>query len=704
MDFKLNGWIRFQRFSLFWSSSQFKKKSNVAKASILAVVFGILLGILIICANGYDGFSFFINIFENAFDSSISNGSETLFDQTIMYFSSYFLIGLGISLGFKLGLFNMGGSGQAVLGMAFATHLLCTTDKTFSPAYAIVVVFIFALSGVLVSLIAGVLKAYLNVHEVVTSIMLNWTIWYFFKWLDSSTFTYTGTPGTPDFKSDPQNYAQWFTIGGNPIGFGLILVVLAIAIVWIVTTFTTAGYKFKVVGQQKEAAKYAGINAKLYIISTMAIQGVLIGLGSLIYYFQIAGKIEIKNDTVPTIGFDALTIPLVAFNNVFGMIPIALLWASIKSGMDGAIFSFQGLQRETGSLMFGLVIYGAAIYVLFLKLDPWKWIRTWISMSWDWEAKIKIREIKNKIKLLKLRKKFYKYDPQFLEQEEKVNALDEAAKAAKGTPNAEVAYHAYVKEKKLLQFNLKSQRKSYIMFIKQLHRDIRAIHSDSLKVFAENTRGAIYASYFNANKLSMFELLDKITRRKIDRNDEITVSKSHLNELKNSLSETNKADKKYLEIKASLEKEKDSFKTKSNEIVNKYTSLFKNDIIGNNELVKSRKEQYKNNSSTINKLRKEIKSDIRKTKKESSGEFRQLIKQEREEQKNILSKNNAKLKEFKSSSLTKKDLYEKIWNLQNEWVSELEKSFKDVSKTKLFKGMLASRQREMEVVKKYGCN
>jgi ABC-type uncharacterized transport system permease subunit len=148
MDFKLNAWVKNKRFMLFFKSERFTKKAGTAKASIMAVVLGVLLGIIIVCMYGYNGFNFFGKIFSSAFDTSFKVGSKTMLDQTMLYFSTYFLIGLGLSLGFKIGLFNMGGSGQAVLGMGFAMHLLFTGDKSFSAEYAIVVILIFALSGV----------------------------------------------------------------------------------------------------------------------------------------------------------------------------------------------------------------------------------------------------------------------------------------------------------------------------------------------------------------------------------------------------------------------------------------------------------------------------------------------------------------------------------------------------------------------------
>jgi ABC-type uncharacterized transport system permease subunit len=96
MDFKLNAWVKNKRFMLFFKSERFTKKAGTAKASIMAVVLGVLLGIIIVCVYGYNGFNFFGKIFSSAFDTSFKVGSKTMLDQTMLYFSTYFLIGLGL--------------------------------------------------------------------------------------------------------------------------------------------------------------------------------------------------------------------------------------------------------------------------------------------------------------------------------------------------------------------------------------------------------------------------------------------------------------------------------------------------------------------------------------------------------------------------------------------------------------------------------
>jgi ABC-type uncharacterized transport system permease subunit len=697
MDFKLNAWVKNKRFMLFFKSERFTKKAGTAKASIMAVVLGVLLGIIIVCVYGYNGFNFFGKIFSSAFDTSFKVGSKTMLDQTMLYFSTYFLIGLGLSLGFKIGLFNMGGSGQAVLGMGFAMHLLFTGDKSFSAEYAIVVILIFALSGVLISTLAGLLKALLNVHEVVTSIMLNWIVWYFIKWYDKDIMTSTGSTGTPDItQAEGHNYADWFNLASNPITIGLIFVVAAIVITWIVMTFTTVGYKFKVVGNQQDAAKYAGIQAKLYIILTMAVQGLLIGLGSFIYYVQIKGKLEIASDTIPTIGFDALTIPLVAFNNVFGMIPIALLWATIQSGMDIATVSEQGLQREVGSLMYGFIIYGAAIYILFLKFKPWLWIKTWIATRWDINIKNQIKQAKEDIKIVKIQRRFVKYSPELV-------ALSTKMAALKGKKEAE---YDYLRAKKEYKIELRSKMMTFKNEISQYKNEIKVLHGKALANFGIFWTGTHASAYKNKNRFELFEVLDGITREKVNRqvhmDREVQQRAGEISELKQKLHNAKQDNDVEMAgvFQDQINEINSIIKQKHAHIDEQFDKIFQDMISVYEQQARARKDEYLQKRTALKNDLRAIRDKVKQDAVAASAENKSLLTAAKATNNEINQRYKTQIADAKKGQAD--NMSEQIWKLQLDWVKERQANSFKFEKTSLYKVLDYKYQEEMGVADRYG--
>lgn len=414
--FNINNWLKQRKFIANVKSPATRKKLTLFKASILAILFGVVLGAIVIFANGYNGITFFIEVFKKSTDTDKRFGDPTIY-KTMLYFSAYLLLGLGLAIGFKIGIFNMGGSGQGVLGVGLAvvaissyaqSHGLKFSDVPSS--FAINVFLIFIVSGVAFSTFAGLLKVFFNIHEVVTTVMLNWTMWYFVKWLLEKT-TLSGKPllGYDQINQTPDMDPTWFNIGSNPYLLSLLIALSSIVIMWVIMTFTTFGYKFRMVGLQPEAARYAGIKNKMFLIATTSLQGLFIGLGVMFYYFQIDKMINYNKDEVPSVGFDAIAVSLVAFNNFFGLIPVAFLWAVFKNGSDLAVASpdFLGLSQNAAQLMFGTVIYGAAIFALFIKFAPFKFIKEQIYLYKDsallyiiGDKKIAIKNIKDQKKLI----------------------------------------------------------------------------------------------------------------------------------------------------------------------------------------------------------------------------------------------------------------------------------------------------------------
>ncbi|WP_342275461.1 ABC transporter permease [Spiroplasma endosymbiont of Cantharis lateralis] len=386
--FKIKLWTMKVKTEAFVKSPGFTEKLGFVKSSVISILLGLFVGILFIFTNGENGFAFLGTAFVRALSTNI--------ERTLVYFGVYILIGLGLALGFKLKIFNMGGSGQILSGLLMSYIIMNSIGNDTKNAFLIFIMFI--ISGMLISVICGAMKVYLNVHEVASSILLNWIFWYLLKWY----MTVSGTPA-----ASPSLNESMAMLGNSLWALCVMLALISVIVVYIVFTFTTTGYKVKVIGNSPTAAKYAGIKSEYYILMVMAIQGALISMAGFFYYFLIQGSITFNKDLVPQLGFDGIPIALVAFNNILGIVPIALFWAIVKEGAAVAITTpgFNNLQPEVADLIFGIIIYCSTLYIIFIKLNLWTKIKEKLYLEKDIVTKNQIAvyklEIKNIKKLIK---------------------------------------------------------------------------------------------------------------------------------------------------------------------------------------------------------------------------------------------------------------------------------------------------------------
>ncbi|ALD65997.1 ABC transporter permease [Spiroplasma cantharicola] len=382
--FKVKLWTLKVKTEAFVKSPGFLEKLGFVKSSVISIVLGLLVGVLFIFSNGENGFAFLGTAFVRALSTNV--------DRTLVYFGVYILIGLGLALGFKLKIFNMGGSGQILSGLLMSYLIMSSIGNDTKNAFLIFIMFI--ISGMLISVLCGAMKVYLNVHEVASSILLNWIFWYLLKWY----MTVSGTPA-----ASPSLNESMAMLGNSLWALCVMLALISVVVVYIIFTFTTTGYKVKVIGNSPTAAKYAGIKSQYYILMVMAIQGALISMAGFFYYFLIQGSVTFNKDLVPQLGFDGIPIALVAFNNILGIVPIAFFWAIVKEGAAVAITTpnFNNLQPEVADLIFGIIIYCSTLYVIFIKLNLWTKIKEKLYLEKDIITKNQIGVYKLEIKSIK---------------------------------------------------------------------------------------------------------------------------------------------------------------------------------------------------------------------------------------------------------------------------------------------------------------
>lgn len=383
-----------------WLMKTWKKDSVKSVASsIISIILGLSIGCIILLISGLipsggvaTSFKTIINAIQLVFFGIFNTGKE---GTTLMYgfnganignmlfrATPLILTGLSVAVAFKTGLFNIGAPGQYLMSTA-ATLILALVIPTsvIPPFFVWLIAFVGGvLAGALWGCIPGIFKAFLNVNEVITCIMLNWIA------ANVVTMLFDKTTGPFKFllEGGDKQYTYVFKtthngvataklgldkiFAGSQINGGILVAIIIAVVVAIVLNRTTFGYQLKACGSNRNAAKYAGINDKKYIIFAMAIAGGLAGAGASLYY--LSGNTEFAWSTyqaLPAAGFNGIPVALLACNNPIGVI----FSASFISLLDvnGMQIKYMTTYNEyITSIISAIIVYFSAFSLLFKQI------------------------------------------------------------------------------------------------------------------------------------------------------------------------------------------------------------------------------------------------------------------------------------------------------------------------------------------------
>ncbi len=338
---------------------------STVMSSLLCIVIGLALGFLFLLAldpAGAWSLGFQRILMGGFYMKPIGIGRE------IAQIAPLIMTGLSVGFAFKTGLFNIGAAGQYTVG-AFGALFFAIVLKM--PWW--VCLLASALFGAIWGAIPGILKAYLNVNEVITAIMFNWIGLYAVNTIiygggtgimydATKTKSYSLRANFPDAVIPDLGLGDLFSNKSTTIA--VFLAILVAVIVWFIIDKTTFGYELKACGHNKDAARYAGINEKRNIILSMVIAGALAGFGAGLYYLSGVAEWNPQDSTaLPGIGFDGISVALLASSNPIGTIFSAAFISHITTG--GGFMDTNVFPPEIADVISGVVIYLCAFSLLF---------------------------------------------------------------------------------------------------------------------------------------------------------------------------------------------------------------------------------------------------------------------------------------------------------------------------------------------------
>ena len=251
--------------------------------------------------------------------------------QSLVETTPYLFSGLAVALGFRAGMFNIGGEGQIYIGAAAATFVGLAFNDLPRAIHLPLTMLAGVLGGAFWGFIPGWLKAKTGAHEVINTIMMNHIALRLVEYLLTGPMTKTGGGGMPVSNNIAES-ARIPLVFPRPLTlhWGFFIAIAVAVLVWFLLFKTTWGFNLQMAGANRHAAKYAGLNINLWIVLGMTFSGALAGLcGST----QVMGVTYSMGLGVSAgYGFDAIALALLANNNPLGCILSALLFGLLKTG------------------------------------------------------------------------------------------------------------------------------------------------------------------------------------------------------------------------------------------------------------------------------------------------------------------------------------------------------------------------------------
>ena len=334
-------------------------------ASLVCVILGMLIGYIVLLFINPDGAGEAItDVMKNFLTYSRPETQVKYLGNTLVKTAPLLMCSLSILFAYKVGLFNIGAAGQYCIGVALSLYAALAWGWSWLPCMLLAM-----LGGAVLGAISGLLKSYCNVNEVISGIMLNWIVLYLTNMIltqvkeDTSPYTFVLSHKNASAILPSLGLGSLFN-GNQYVGLALPLSIVIAILVWVVLEKTRIGYELRATGNNKNAAKYCGMAEKRNIILTLAISGMLAGLGAAMLYLTGYEQWQCSTSSVPGMGFNGIAAAFLGGLNPIGAILASFFIQHITAG--GAYVDKSMYCAQISDLISSIIIYLCG-FVLFMK-------------------------------------------------------------------------------------------------------------------------------------------------------------------------------------------------------------------------------------------------------------------------------------------------------------------------------------------------
>ena len=334
-------------------------------ASLLCIVLCMLIGyIVLLFINPTGAGEAIITVMKNFLNYNRADTQLKYLGNTLVKTAPLLMCALSILFAYKVGLFNIGASGQYTAGACAALYAALQWHWSWLPCMLLAIA-----AGCVMGAIVGLLKAYCNVNEVISGIMLNWIMLYTANMILANVKEPT-SPYTIQMRSFG-SAAVLPTLGldklfndNTYVTLAIPLAIILAIVVDVVLNKTRFGYELRATGNNKFAAKYCGMAEKRNIILTLVIAGALSGLGASLLYQSGYEQWQVTASSVPAMGFNGIAATFLGGLNPIGTIFASFFIQHITSG--GAYVDKTIYCSQISDLISAIIIYLCG-FVLFMK-------------------------------------------------------------------------------------------------------------------------------------------------------------------------------------------------------------------------------------------------------------------------------------------------------------------------------------------------
>ena len=343
-------------------------------ASLLCILIGLLVGyVVLLLINPAGASEAIVTIVKNFMTYSRRNAQLKYLGSTLVKTAPLLMCSLSILFAYKVGLFNIGAAGQYVVGAGASLYCALAWHM---PWYVCLLAAVVA--GAALGAISGILKAYCNVNEVISCIMLNWISLYLVNTLlgrvkeSASPYTLTLASTNPGaiLPALPSFCMAWFN-NNQYVTIAIPLAILAAVLIWVLLEKTKLGYELKATGCNKFAAKYCGMQENRNLILTMSIAGALAGLGAAMLFLTGFEQWQCTQSSIPGMGFNGIAAAFLGGLNPLGTILSSYFIQHITNG--GAYVDKTMYSAQISDFISALIIYLCG-FVLFFKFALNNWL------------------------------------------------------------------------------------------------------------------------------------------------------------------------------------------------------------------------------------------------------------------------------------------------------------------------------------------
>lgn len=348
-------------------------------AILFAIILGILVGAIVFIAAGFNP----IEAYGIMISGVVANPKNLA--QTVVNAIPFIFTGLAFSFTSRAGLFNIGIEGQFVFG-ALVGALVGYYVALPGIIHPIVMLVIAFFAGGIWGAISGLLKSKFGIHEVISTIMLNWIAHYFSNFIvNMPSIKVPGTLHSPEILDSAKiNFfsTEWRRseegrafimenkflgdIVRTDLGWGILIAIIAAVVLWFVLNHTKRGFEVRAVGLNKHAAEFSGISVDKNIVFTMFVSGGIAALGGAILVMTSTNSVSVLS-AQEGYGWDGMSVALIGNTSPLGVLPAGLLFAGMSLG-GTLVQSKLGAPTEIINIIIGVIVLAIAVASLLPRI------------------------------------------------------------------------------------------------------------------------------------------------------------------------------------------------------------------------------------------------------------------------------------------------------------------------------------------------